>query len=231
MERKDGMTMKDPFDKWLADTLPNPREDAMEGRIHLAILRDRLNRKRRRRNGLGFLAVAVPVLLVAFMTGDVVDLGSDDFATETRTSDDGTIDYVISPFSEEALNVVEGSSEEETRELLLQTIADEGTPTMVEGWLIDGKTHWSMTRTHLVDGKKFLTAGDPKETPSDLTPALASFVMTEWKMFNEQIESGAIAPHSEENVVLDGVAYPVQLYILQSEASGEVIYYRGDISP
>lgn len=203
----------------------------MEGRIQLAILRDRLKRKRRRRNGMRFLAVAVPVLLLAFMTGDVVDLGSDDFATETRTSNDGTIDYVISPFSEKALNVVEGFSEDETREVMLQSMADEGRLTMVEGWRIDGKTHWIMTRAHRTEGKESLVASDPKTTPSDLTPALAQFLMTEWEEYHSALLEGELAQFSETIATLDGVAYPVQVYRLHSESSGEVIYFRGEISP
>lgn len=223
--------MTDPFDRWLADTLPDPREDAMEGRMHLAILRDRFARRRRNRVGFKFLAVAAPVLALVLLTGDAGDLGSDDFATVMRTSDDGTMDYVVSDFSGRALNIAEGSSAAETRELMLQRMANEGKLVLVEGWEFGGKANWSMTYVHEVGGRKHGVTLIPEDPPSEISREFAVFMGNNWPRLEELIVTGAIAPHSSKTVVLDGVGYPVQVYVLPLKTAGEVLYYRGDLSP
>jgi hypothetical protein len=53
----------------------------------------------------------------------------------------------------------------------------------------------------------------------------------EWDEIQSRIDEGSIRSTGTTNVVLDGVACTVRTYILQSEGSGEVVYYLGGPTP
>lgn len=226
-----GAEMADQFDKWLSDTLPEAHEDPMEGRIHLAILRDRMRRTRRRRNLGRFAAVAVPVVALVMFMGGVGNLGSDDFELDRRVSEDGSTEALVQGMQETGFQMKPGEDSSEIEDMAQQLAAGETNIREVQGWHLDGATYWSLTLVYDVDGQEEIRHADPVYTPSELTPGIGQFLFLEWEGFRKRIEAGEIAARETGTTVLDGVECTVRTYVLQSEESGEVVYYLGGPTP
>jgi len=224
--------MADYFEKWLCETLPDPREDALEGRIHLAVLRDRLRRTRRRRDAGRFLTVAVPVLVLVLFAGGVGDLGSDDFALRRLASDDGSTQVVVQGMRETGVQVLPGDDPADVREIVQQLAAGEKTIREVQGWELGGKTFWSLTVGFRIDGEEVVRQSELQHTPSELTEDISRFITSpEWERFDAKIREGAVEAQGTLDVVLDGVPCTVRTYVLHSVEFGSIVYFRGRPTP
>jgi hypothetical protein len=201
----------------------------MEGRIHLAIVRDRL---RRRRRDLGrFVTVAVPVLALVMFLGGVGRLGSDDFELDRKVSADGSTEVLVQGLQETGFQVAPGEDGSEVVEMAQQLAAGETQIREVQGWKIGGETYWSLARVYVLEGGEDVRHGDSVQPASQLTPEISRFLAREWEAFRARIESGLIVPAGTEMVVLDGVPCTVRTYVLPSRESGEVVYYLGGPTP
>ena len=228
-----GENMSVEFEKWIRDTLPEPREDAIEGKINLAILRDRMQGPgpRRRRGAVRFLAVAVPLAAVIFFAGGVVDLGSDDFALKETIRPENSQPVMIKNFEGVGINVLPEDSKTDISEMVQQRAAGEAVLRRVEGWRIEGKTKWYLTQPYRIEGEEKETSSDPVEPRTELTAEIARFILGEWNGFKQKIASGDLEPTGTQTVTLDGVMCTVLTYEFLSENAGEVIYYLGGPTP
>jgi len=221
--------MSDQFGKWIGESMPEPTEDRLRSEIHLAVLKERIRAReiKRRKHRSRFGMIAAPAVLVVLISANFVDLGGDGFDLVEIEDSKVAGGVVKNDFREVGFNVQNLESEEEIQEFNHQVAAGQGVVIGLEGWQINGKTHWTIQREFNVLGKIMEMGSSPTNPPMEFLPELPVFLMEHWDEFESKIKSGVLRPSGHMSQELDGDMYSIQYWTIPTEQFGMVIYYSG----
>jgi len=221
--------MTDQFDEWLRGTMPDVSENETRKEIHLAILKERLRARgiARRNRYLKRGLLAVPVLLLVVLVGNVSELGSDGFGLVQLESTETLGRVFKNEFRGGGFNILDDKTDEEIYEYSQQLAAGEGVNISATGWKANGMVLWSIIREFTVMGKVSTVSMSAEEPPSNWPREMSPFFTEHWAQYEQQVLSGEIQPAGEIVQVLDGKQFLLEYWLIPTEDYGEVIYYSG----
>jgi hypothetical protein len=222
--------MNDAFGEWLKNEIPESQEDRVRQEVHLAILKERMRSKqvRRRRRVFRWSLIGVPVVLVALLVGNVVELGGDSFDLVEHESE-LVGSYVANEFRGVGFNVYEDQTDKEIQEFNQQIAAGEGIVVGLDGWIIDGVETWSIFREYNVLGEIIKAGMAPKSKPERSRSDVLKLINFDWELLEAKMESDEYQLDGTEEMAVDGMLFFVERYSFLTEEYGRVVHYEGRV--
>ncbi|MEN8006350.1 MAG: hypothetical protein ABFS42_05010 [Candidatus Krumholzibacteriota bacterium] len=221
--------MKDHLDKYIHDSKVILPDTGEYRRLNRALLKERMNKvapDRARHHKL--LVIALSLVLVMGLSGQVSQLGSDDFdaVPEDLLMITGkTVSTMKNEFRNTRFSVPQDYSQEDLEELNRSIAADDGKLLGVTGISYGGKTKWLKDVQMVVNGKILETGMNLTDRPHERPDNFDDFLLAHNKEIHLLTRS---EPFQRETVMtFDGVACRVRIWEFHFPGFGQVTRYVG----
>ncbi len=223
------------FDKLITDAAPLVPDCGTNRRVTRALLKERMRQDARRRQvrDRRGMSLAVSLVFMFVIGGQVTELGSDGFDTISRvmelTNGEKFI-KITAPFRGTGLAVPEEFSPEKTYEIQQAIAADDIKPVRLEGINVFGKTMWLMEYASVIQGEISLHTSVPKNLigfNSEITPKTFEFVASHITPFKDLIKQGKVPRKKFQAIRSNGLIFEVYSWTRSFPGFGEVTYYAG----
>lgn len=222
--------MADNLDKWIKDSKVETPDSGEFRRLNRILLKDRMLTvvpARRRRFRLVLVLVTLALLLL--ISGQISQLGGDNFETQKTThfrpsiNDSSTVYENI--FRGGSMSLPPDFSEADIDEFHRSVAAGEGTVVKATGLSYGGKTYWVKFVIRDINGKENLS-GIPTENPPAEDPENYEEFLREH--FPDLVSrTKADPPHATNRLTLDGILFEFEIWTYEYPGYGEVTRYIG----
>lgn len=224
----DSTKMMDRFTDLIRNSRPVLPGDSTFRRLNRLVLREPTipasqGRNRRRT----FVMVTACLALLVLFSGQVNQLGSDDFEYIAGTAKDSRgLDVRVYEDTFDGSSLMSNMSVEEVTEYQQAYAANDGTPSKLVGYEYGGRAQWIVYRKFMIDGVlQERPAENPPWLPQDTPRDFGEFMKTH----NQEMKTrmARIPPTELFTLEIFGVAFRVQAWKHTFPKYGEVIYSRG----
>jgi hypothetical protein len=221
--------MRANLDKWIKDAKDDVPDSGEYRRLNRILLKERMitSGPDRRRHHWVLLVVIILVFLM-LLSGQLNQLGSDGFETNTRNEkslhgDTTTIHENV--FRGGSVNLPRDFSEADIDEYHRSVAAGEGSIVMVTGLSYGGKTTWLKFVKRIVNGKENIEGG---ETESMISEDLDDFLQF-YQKYNSDLKAKTATepPHEIKRMVVDGVMLDFRIWTYEYPGFGKVTRHIG----
>lgn len=221
--------MTDNLDKWIKDAKSEVPDPGEYRRLNRAMIKERMlarNPDRPRRHTL--LLVGASVVFLILLSGQISQLGSDDFDRTSKVVDTpliGPTTVYTDEFRKTSVNLPKNYTEADRDEFYRSSAAGEGEITMVTGLSYGGKTSWLKHIRKMVN-EKVSNHGEPVRNPESVQPDdLIDFLVSH--MADLKARTKAEPPHETMQMEFDGVMIDLKSWTYDYPGYGPVTSYNG----